>query len=147
MSLAGIALVGALALGGCSSGSRVEPDSPPAAAGTASIRQASARRVELRFDETAESGELTLRWLTVEDSRCPVDVVCIWAGQVVITLELTGGDDETVELQLVHRVGRQPTPERALDHELRVLGVEPQPREGVKPERAEWVATLEINPA
>lgn len=145
MSITGFLLVGAMALGGCGGGSPVEPASQ-AGEGSGSTRQASASQVELRFDETAKAGELTLRWLTVEDSRCPVDVVCIWAGQVAVTLELTRGDEETVELRLLHLAGRQPAPERALDHELRLLEVEPLPREGVTPERGEWVATLEITP-
>lgn len=139
-------LVGAMVVGGCASSSPAEPTSPPASGATASTRQASAAEVQLRFDETARAAELTLRWLAVEDSRCAVDVVCIWAGEVAVTLEVGRGDDETVQLRLLHRPGRQPEPERALDHELRLLAVEPLPREGVTPDRDEWVATLEITP-
>lgn len=43
------------------------------------------------FDRTAAVGPLRITPLTlVEDSRCPQDVRCIWAGQVRITARIRG---------------------------------------------------------
>ena len=69
----------ALALGGCAT-------VPPAAAGpTAGIGQ------------VAVVGPLRARPIAVvEDSRCPVDVQCVWAGRLVVLteVEFAGGSQE-----------------------------------------------------
>ena len=46
---------------------------------------------ELAFEKTAyiESADLLVRFFNVtEDSRCPADVQCIWAGQVTVVIEV-----------------------------------------------------------
>ena len=37
----------------------------------------------------------------IEDSRCPKDVVCVWAGRIVVRAEVTGGVwRKTLDLEL-----------------------------------------------
>ena len=69
----------ALALAGCAT-------MPPAAAGPSA-----------GFGQEAVVGGLRIRPIAiVEDSRCPVDVQCVWAGRLVILAEIDfrGGSDE-----------------------------------------------------
>lgn len=48
--------------------------------------------VTLAIGEGARFGELTVRVLSLEeDSRCAIDVICIWAGTVKIKLETISG--------------------------------------------------------
>ena len=45
------------------------------------------------FGETTAIDGLRVRPLgLVEDSRCPADVTCVWAGRLVIRAEITGGN-------------------------------------------------------
>lgn len=101
-------------------------------------------RVELRFDDTTKYQDLELRWLEIEDSRCPVGVACVWAGQILVIVEVSRGEEEPVEIELVHRIKGPPPMSRAFGFELRLLGVDPHPEEGISPERSDYVAQIEI---
>jgi hypothetical protein len=74
------------------------------------------------------------------DSRCPVDVVCVWAGEVMITLEVTvGTNTETISIK-----NTDPAKEIIVRGErfyVRLLDVHPYPGQTgtVKP-----FATIEI---
>lgn len=47
----------------------------------------------LRMGESADvDGHLLLTALAItEDSRCPIDVVCVWAGDAAVAIRLEGG--------------------------------------------------------
>jgi len=67
-------LMAALALAACAT-MPATADSPAAALG-----------------ELASVGGLKVRPLRViEDSRCPTNVVCVWAGRIVVRTEIQGG--------------------------------------------------------
>lgn len=100
--------------------------------------------LDLRFDETAQLDGLSLRWLNLEDSRCPIGVTCVWAGQTVVALELWQGDDEPFEVKLSRRAGREPDTVTALGRQLTLLGLDPYPQQGQAPERDDYVAHLRI---
>jgi hypothetical protein len=55
----------------------------------------------------AFAGSLKVRPLAiVEDSRCPINAICVWAGRLVVRTEIRGGDwRETRDLEL-----RKPQP-------------------------------------
>jgi len=45
------------------------------------------------LNETIRLGDLTIKPLEViEDSRCPVDVDCVWSGRLVLRAEVSGVD-------------------------------------------------------
>lgn len=47
--------------------------------------------------ETIRVGRLTVRPLAViEDSRCPSNVTCVWAGRVVLRLRITSLGERTI---------------------------------------------------
>lgn len=99
----------------------------------------------LKYDETVAYRDIQLRWLALEDSRCPIGVTCVWAGQTVVTLAVTRDDASPLELSLLTRAMRPPEASSAFGYELRLLGVDPHPREGVTPARGDYTARLEIS--
>lgn len=53
--------------------------------------------LELPVGRSANNGEITVTFDGVsEDSRCPGDVQCVWAGNGAIRLTLEGGDESEV---------------------------------------------------
>lgn len=101
-------------------------------------------QVELHFDEKITVSDLELRWLEVADSRCPIGVQCISAGQIIAKIQVSRGVEETM-LELVLRPVAEPVPEKAFGHEFRLLGIEPHPRQGSTPDRSDYVAQIEIS--
>ena len=69
--------------------------------------------------------------LLIEDSRCPVDVQCIWAGRVVLRATVLGGNSSR---QIDLTLG---APVSIADGQLTLLSVEPQRTSGqpLKPEQ------------
>jgi hypothetical protein len=63
------------------------------------------KEVELRVDEVAvfEAEGLTVRfWDVPADSRCPIDVICVWQGEAVVALRVAVADGSSEELRLKH---------------------------------------------
>ena len=97
--------------------------------------------------QTAQVGNTSLR-VTFEsvsaDSRCPVDVTCVWEGDaaVIVSLPLTGGARIQHEL---HTSGRYPTEVDAGDYRVRLADVAPVPRSGASPAPGDYRATLLVS--
>ncbi len=70
--------------------------------------------------EVAHTNGLKVRPLTiVEDSRCPINVVCVWAGRLVVRTEVTGGSwRQTRDLE----IGK---PQQIADGALTLTAAEP----------------------
>ena len=102
-------LVAVLALAACAQPQHETPAPAPAPSGASAsserIRADSARlEAELRapgvvvagIGQTANLGEgLTVRPVAIkEDSRCPLDVACVWAGRLVLRAMVSGSERE-----------------------------------------------------
>lgn len=100
---------------------------------------------DLRAGTTAalDGGSLTLRFDRVsEDSRCPVDVQCIQAGDAVVVLAATaGGTASTLELHTSSRASSEGT---AGSYTVRLLELRPAPRSTVTTRPEDYVARLEV---
>ena len=130
----------------CTGGNAVSPVTTPEAPDPA-VRVMVAEVptvIELRYDKTVNYQELTLRWLTLEDSRCPIGITCVWAGQMLATVEIAESDEAPLEVELLRRAGREPVVTQAFGYALRLLGVEPHPKDGVTPARSNYVMRVEI---
>ena len=80
-----------------------------------------------------------------EDSRCPIGVSCIWAGDAVvaITVDDAGGNTKTIELHTNARFDV----EAAIDgHAVRLLELSPIPRRGSTIPVDRYEATLVVTP-
>ena len=88
---------------------------------------------------------LRLRFASVaEDSRCPVDVTCVWAGNAEVLVEVgaKGGRGARV-LRLNTNASRQGAGEGEFrQYRVKLVGLSPQPRSGRKIAAREYTATL-----
>jgi hypothetical protein len=142
-------LLGALVSTGCY-GNPVssDPDVSEIASAAASSAAVTTGVVKLRFDEIITHEGLELRLLKVMDSRCPIGANCFWAGEVKVILEAINVEQagtEPVEFQLTLQVRQEPTTTAVLGYEMKLLDVSPYPREGVTPERTDYLAEINIS--
>ncbi len=137
-----------VALASCGGQTPAEPEASrePAQNG-ANAEEASGSAVKLRLDESTDHAGLKIVWTELEDSRCPIGTSCVWAGQLIATLEIRHEGDEPAIINLTHRIGDDPLTETAFGFEFRLLDVEPHPKEGVTNARSDYVAEIEISPS
>ena len=102
--------------------------------------------VELRAGESAEFENHDLR-LTFEavrsDSRCPVDVTCIRAGEAVVVLDASFGGDEPVEL--VFEVPPGGGDEHVVEGtRIEIVALSPEARSDRNIESQDYVVTVHV---
>ena len=84
------------ALAACSSNSTSEVTTPSQNSQTVA-QQELGRAFSMKIGESITVGELRLTFRSVEgDSRCPVDAVCVWAGDGEIALKIEQGTKAAV---------------------------------------------------
>lgn len=84
------------ALAACSNTSAVDVSAPPQTNQTATQREIG-KAFDMKIGETIAVGDLRLTFRSVEgDSRCPTDVVCVWAGDAEIALKIEQGNQAAV---------------------------------------------------
>ena len=83
---------------------------------------------------------VSLRFVgVIEDSRCPSDTTCVWAGEVKVQLEFLerGKDPRPVELKLNESTN-------AAERTVTLMQVEPHPRSNVRIAANGYRATLKL---
>ena len=92
--------------------------------------------VEIPFEQTIQYEDLELYFYDVEDSRCPVDVSCIWEGQVTAMIHVKNQ---------THKISGYFTPNHTVNYitpyNVTLVDIQPHP---VSTEKPEYVATVEI---
>ena len=84
------------ALAACSGNSSTGTDAKLPTSNTVSQREIG-RAFEMKVGETISVGELRLTFRSVEgDSRCPIDAICVWAGDAEIALRIEQGSQAAV---------------------------------------------------
>ena len=151
MNIRWMILLSVLMSTGCS-GSPVSPDPGKGEITPSSVSSAEETSgvVEIRFDEIVTHVDLELRWLEVNDSRCPIGVNCFWAGEVKVILEAARAEGEgeaPVEFQLTLRAGQKPETASVFGYEFELLNVDPHPTDGVTQKRSDHVAEIGISRA
>ncbi|MEO8577504.1 MAG: hypothetical protein ABI556_12420 [Gemmatimonadales bacterium] len=76
------------------------------------------------------------------DSRCPTDVQCVWAGNAVVGLTLTQGEGPSTEISL--NTGLDPKVTKLAAYTIKLVGLKPAPKAGKPITPAAYVATLEV---
>lgn len=78
-----------------------------------------------------------------EDSRCPTDVTCIWAGdaRIELTISRNGSGDDTKFLTLSSATSEA----RSGDLQIRFVGLTPVPRQADGNAPRAYVAQLVVN--
>jgi hypothetical protein len=98
--------------------------------------------VELQAKEVSQYQNLTLRLIKIEDSRCTIGETCIWAGQLVVTLQITNNLNKSVEIKLIRK--REAETAFNFGYSFRLLNVEPHPKRGKTILFSEQTVQIEI---
>ncbi|MBI4912881.1 MAG: hypothetical protein HY823_09090 [Acidobacteria bacterium] len=104
--------------------------------------------VPLPFGKTALIGGLRLSFTKVAgDSRCPVDVNCVWAGDAEIELVADPpcypGCDAPSKLLRLH-TGLEPRSGEFMGFRIQLAGLSPSPKSGKPIPPADYVAWLRV---
>ena len=96
---------------------------------------------------TLEGGRLSVRFVRVaSDSRCPVDVSCVWAGNAEVLLEVGGSRRGKRTLSLnTNASPERPGEGRYGRYTLKLTGLAPQPRSNKKIAPGQYTATLLVS--
>lgn len=76
----------------------------------------------------------------VEDSRCPTDVTCVWAGRTTVNVTLESGE-KTTTLELSSE-----EPVVFAGYEVSILSVSPEPISTVQIQESDYAVTLHVAP-
>jgi hypothetical protein len=100
----------------------------------------------LRFGEQAmiEGAGLTVRFAALqEDSRCPVDVVCAWAGNARVKLKLNRSEKKAATVSL--NTTLSPREASFKGYEVRLVKVDPPRKSDTPINPADYEVTLIVS--
>ena len=107
-----LTLFATLALGACATASMMLPPPPPVMSGSASATVGLGAQAML-------NGLTIVPLQLVEDSRCPLNARCVWAGRLILRIQFSaGGRRETRDFTLG-------TPQAVPGGSLTLVGAEP----------------------
>lgn len=78
----------------------------------------------------------------LEDSRCPVGVKCVWAGNAKVSLEIEG--TAAGRTNIILNTELEPRMMQLDAYEIRLISLAPTPREGISIAASEYFATLQV---
>jgi len=128
-------------LGACTVTSATVGTSGPGATVVANVD----RDFELTVGQSAKVDGTTLTIAfngVTEESRCPVGVQCIWAGNAAVALSLADGSGAKTEASV--NTTLDPHSARVSGYEISLVGVNPYPKQGMTIPRASYVATFHV---
>jgi hypothetical protein len=96
---------------------------------------------------TVKSENITVKLLEVTgDSRCPSDVVCIWAGQVSLVVNATKNGENLGDVTLTLGFSNPDLSVKNVGgYYIKVIAVNPYPVSTHKIEQSEYIATLVVS--
>lgn len=101
---------------------------------------------EIRIGErvSIKKEGLTVSFTRVaEDSRCPEGVQCIWAGNGKILLRVSKARRRAATMRL--NTGMEPRQDDYRGYDVKLVSLNPYPKESVVIKRKEYVATLIVS--
>lgn len=90
---------------------------------------AACKKVELDSSTLYKKGKINIAMLDVQDSRCPIDVTCIWEGSAAVLFEISNGEEAlTFTLHTVIDVSTGMRSDTTVfDRKIELLEVNPYP--------------------
>lgn len=126
----------------CSNGA---PPNQPDRPGSAGPGLGDEVRIEMGQEAriAGEGGEkMYVRFVEVTaDSRCPEGVDCVWEGDAEAVFSMRAGEGEPATMTL-HTAARYDREASAHGYTLRLVGLDPYPKEGQTIDPADYVATV-----
>ena len=112
------------------------------AAVTANAQRAQQVSVRINNQKSVMSNRLRIKFVSVEDSRCPQDANCIWAGNAKVTIRVTNsrGQSQTFDLN-TNLEGKSA---RFDGYEIALGSVSPFPRSNVRINRNGYTASFTV---
>ena len=105
------------------------------------------QQISLRLNKQAKASRsnLTIKFVAVEDSRCPKDVECVWAGNAKVTIKVTNrrGQSQTFELN----TNLQTKSAKFDGYEIKLGTVTPYPRSNIRINQNGYTASFTITRA
>ena len=133
--------VAALAFAGC-----VGPSQPGTSGGiTPTVQVQPGRQFDLALGQSAQvqGSSVAVRFGSVaEDSRCPSDVQCVWAGNAALRLTFASFNASSIEATV--NTTLDPKSVSYGGFLFRLVGLRPVPKSGSRIPDADYVATFEI---
>jgi hypothetical protein len=103
----------------------------------------------LKLNQSAiiNSGELKVTFLEVtEDSRCPSDLNCFWAGQIQVSVNILENDHDSGTLRLVNNASRKDLSTKKINKYLiDFIKAEPYPKSNQEIEFSDYIITLAVS--
>ncbi|HEX2722464.1 MAG TPA: hypothetical protein VHM24_06065 [Gemmatimonadaceae bacterium] len=133
-------LVGTLGVVACAT-----PSQPGTAGATPVIQVQTGREFDVAAGQEArvEGTPIVIRFQGVSnDSRCPADVQCVWAGNATVRFSVTRADGSSVESTL--NTTLEPRVVTFDGFTLTLVALKPTPRAGKPVPAADYVATLQV---
>ena len=92
--------------------------------------------------KTVTRDKLKIKFVSVEDSRCPQDVDCIWAGNVKVTIKVTNrkGESKTFDLN----TNLETKPVKFAGYEIKLGGVAPYPKANAPTAQTGYTASFTV---
>ncbi len=104
-------------------------------------KRAETLRVQINKEKRFAKSKLSVRFVElVEDSRCPADAQCVWAGNAKIKIRVTmkgRSHDLTLDTNGPHQATT------AEGYTIKLISLTPAPRSNIRIDRNGYVATFE----
>lgn len=98
---------------------------------------------EIKVGERVSVEGLKINFETVaEDSRCPVDVTCVWAGNAKVILKLSKTRKRAAQLKL--NTGLEPRHLLYDGYDVKLVGISPSRKKAEKIKKSDYVARLVV---
>jgi hypothetical protein len=105
-------------------------------------RRSETMRVQINKEKRFPKSKLSVRFVElIEDSRCPTDTTCIWAGNAKIKIRVSknGRSQElTLDTNGPHQAAT------AEGYSIKLISLTPEPRSNIRINRNGYVATFEV---
>jgi hypothetical protein len=100
-------------------------------------------RLQVNRQKTVAGGRLTVKFLSVlEDSRCPADANCVWAGNAKVQIKVSRGRGKAKIFELNTNLAPQIVTFEG--YEIKMGRLTPHPRTNIRINRNGYTATFTV---
>jgi hypothetical protein len=110
---------------------------------TANAQKTQQATVTVNQQKKFSRSKLTIKFVSVEDSRCPQDVNCVWAGNAKVTIKVTNRKGESKNFEL--NTNLQPQSVKFDNYEIKLGEVAPYPKSNTRVNANGYNAVFIVN--